>query len=190
MGCSPPARGGLSPPHSLSLQGEGQTGINHTSPKSLLDWPPPVSISAPEPSASCTAQAVTSARVGRSLPYSSISPPGPPPTPEGTQIRASPLPLRTSLVPKPWHCASYLPRPEIMTQHGKLRSLFRVWPKSQSSHSEGVLPPESFLDITDSMIPALNCMGDMSGSHRRAPHVAPQSCSLTQKEHASWVWIK
>lgn len=87
------------------------------------------------------------------------SPPGLPQTPEGTQIRVSPSPLRTSLAPKPQHCASYLPSPEILNQCGKLCSLFRV-AQARLFHdvsSEEVPLPETFGGIrTESMTLALN----------------------------------
>lgn len=76
-------------------------------------FPSPLSFHVAEPPLGL-AQGIHVCMNGRELAiFSSASPLRLPQTPEGIETRVSPSPLRTSPVPKLWHCASYLPYPEI-----------------------------------------------------------------------------
>lgn len=106
------------PPHALSLQSEGLRGRTHSSPKSLLDWPPQntwpgqlpsSSFYFPEPPPFCSARVFTSEHMGRCLLCSPAALLLDSRKPEGTQTRVSPSPLRISQVPDPCCCVSCLP---------------------------------------------------------------------------------
>lgn len=120
-------------PTCLSLQGEDLRAENCVSPKSLLDWPPqmtltwpasfPIHFLCPRITSILYSTRICVCVCGKELTLlSNFSLPGLPQIFEGTKSRVSPSPMRTSLVLKAWHYASYSPCPEILTQCGKLLS--------------------------------------------------------------------
>lgn len=169
MGCPPPAGGGMSPPHASHCRvkvwrGEAKpprspdlNGLPQDS--SLTSLPPyPASPSQDHLHAAQHRRLCLCVREGTypTLPFLSSWTPT---NSWGHTDEGLPISTQDKPGPKPQHCASYLPSPEILNQRGKLCSLFRV-AQARLSHdvsSEEVPLPETFRGIrTESMTLALN----------------------------------